>query len=219
MDLLSKLMVIRKSVEVFLKENSGYNYNYVSSHQVLEKIRPLMNDQNVLLIPRIISTTVTDFPTSKGTTKKFTEVVIHYQWINVDDQTQTLTIPFYAQGVDEGEKGIGKALTYGEKYFFLKFFNIPTDKFDPDAFQPLADYSCIEQPTEQPTQEKPLAKKTTVVKKPASTTTVATTPTAPATAVQMQYINRIAKEKGIKVPPDLTIATASQFITKLTGRP
>ena len=27
-----------------------------------------------------------------------------------------------------GEKGVGKALTYGKKYFLLKFFNIATDK-------------------------------------------------------------------------------------------
>ncbi|MNP04955.1 ERF superfamily protein [compost metagenome] len=44
--------------------------------------------------------------------------------------------PWYSQGVDiAGEKGVGKALTYGEKYFILKFFNIPTDKDDPDTFQ------------------------------------------------------------------------------------
>ena len=30
---------------------------------------------------------------------------------------------------------MGKALTYGEKYFLLKFFNIATDKDDPDSFQ------------------------------------------------------------------------------------
>ena len=40
---------------------------------------------------------------------------------------------FYGQGVDiSGEKGVGKALTYAEKYFLLKFFNIPTDEADPD---------------------------------------------------------------------------------------
>jgi hypothetical protein len=49
-------------------------------------------------------------------------------------------MPFYAQGVDiAGEKGVGKALTYGEKYFLLKTFNIATDKDDPDAFQEKAE--------------------------------------------------------------------------------
>lgn len=45
-------------------------------------------------------------------------------------------MPFYAQGIDtEGEKGVGKALTYAEKYFLLKQFNIATDTDDPDSFQ------------------------------------------------------------------------------------
>jgi hypothetical protein len=47
-----------------------------------------------------------------------------------------ITCTWYGQGVDiAGEKGVGKAMTYAEKYFMLKFFNIPTDKDDPDSFQ------------------------------------------------------------------------------------
>lgn len=54
-------------------------------------------------------------------------------------------IPWYAQGLDvEGEKGVGKLLTYGEKYLFLKLFNIATDKDDPDSFQ--------DTPKEEPTR-------------------------------------------------------------------
>ncbi|MNT28935.1 ERF superfamily protein [compost metagenome] len=57
-------------------------------------------------------------------------------WINADEPTEQIECPWYSQGVDiAGEKGVGKALTYGEKNFILKFFNIATDKDDPDAFQ------------------------------------------------------------------------------------
>jgi hypothetical protein len=57
-------------------------------------------------------------------------------WINADDPKEIIECIWYAQGVDiAGEKGVGKALTYAEKTFMLKFFNIPTDKDDPDSFQ------------------------------------------------------------------------------------
>jgi len=57
-------------------------------------------------------------------------------WVNIDDPSDTAKVSWYAQGVDlAGEKGVGKALTYAEKYFLLKTFNIATDKDDPDAFQ------------------------------------------------------------------------------------
>jgi hypothetical protein len=56
-------------------------------------------------------------------------------WVDTESGEE-LSIPWYGQGVDlAGEKGVGKALTYAEKYFILKQFNIPTDKDDPDAFQ------------------------------------------------------------------------------------
>jgi len=43
-------------------------------------------------------------------------------------------VRFYSQGVDlAGEKGVGKALTYAEKYFFMKYFHVPTGKDDPDS--------------------------------------------------------------------------------------
>jgi len=49
-------------------------------------------------------------------------------------------VNWYAQGIDlAGEKGPGKALTYAEKYFLLKFFNIATSADDPDTFQKKAE--------------------------------------------------------------------------------
>jgi hypothetical protein len=57
-------------------------------------------------------------------------------WVNAENPEETIECPWYGQGVDiAGEKGVGKALTYAEKYFILKQFNIATDKDDPDAFQ------------------------------------------------------------------------------------
>ncbi|MNI49325.1 ERF superfamily protein [compost metagenome] len=72
----------------------------------------------------------------KKTTTYFTELKLTMTWVNADDPSEIVECPWYSQGVDiAGEKGVGKALTYGEKYFILKFFNIPTDNDDPDAFQ------------------------------------------------------------------------------------
>ena len=42
---------------------------------------------------------------------------------------------FFSSGLNGDEKGVGSALTYAERYFFLKYFNVPTDDDDPDSFQ------------------------------------------------------------------------------------
>ena len=47
-----------------------------------------------------------------------------------------IRIPYFFTGIqDDSSKALGSALTYSERYFLLKFFNIPTDDDDPDKFE------------------------------------------------------------------------------------
>lgn len=145
MNLYQKLIEIRKTVPYLQKESNGPQYKYVSSSQVLSNIRAKMDELNVLLIPNVIDKTLhqssienVDPRTGivKRTTTYFTELNMCYTWMDADDPTQKMECVWYGQGIDiAGEKGVGKALTYAEKYFMLKFFNIATDTDDPDAHQ------------------------------------------------------------------------------------
>lgn len=145
LNLWQKMVEIRKVVTYLQKENDGAQYKYVSSSQVLTAVRAKMDELCVVLVPSIVSHKVgesvieffdsKDRP-SKRTTTYFTELDMSMTWVNGDNPSEKIECSWYAQGVDiAGEKGVGKALTYGEKYFMLRFFNIPTDKDDPDAPQ------------------------------------------------------------------------------------
>lgn len=103
-----------------------------------------MDEMGLLLIPSITDKHVTvdayEKKDNKGNAKRtvdyFTELGMVFVWINAEKPDEIIECKWYGQGVDTaGEKGVGKALTYAEKYFMLKFFNIPTDKDDPDSFQ------------------------------------------------------------------------------------
>lgn len=144
MNIYQKLIEVRKQVPYLQKESEGHQYKYTGSSQVLAAVRKKLDELGLLLIPRIISPNVltetvesTDkFGNPKKTTTYFTELHMTMTWVNAENPDETVECPWYAQGVDiAGEKGVGKALTYGEKYFMLKFFNIATDKDDPDSFQ------------------------------------------------------------------------------------
>ena len=144
MNIFQKLIEVRKTVPYLKKENVGYQYNFVSSSQVLGNLKQKMDELNVLLIPRVVGKKVTtdiyDKIDGKGNIKRtvdyLTELDMTFTWVNADNPSETIDCPWYGQGIDtSGEKGVGKALTYAEKYFMLKFFNIPTDKDDPDTFQ------------------------------------------------------------------------------------
>lgn len=136
MNIYEKLNEIHKAVGYIQKGQDGKQYKYVGSSDVLAAVRQHMNNQNLILLPAIQNATVKEFETKSGTLQIFTELTMTMTWVNAEKPEEKLGLPWYAQGMDlAGEKGVGKALTYGEKYFLLKFFNIATDKDDPDAFQ------------------------------------------------------------------------------------
>ena len=160
LNIYQKLIEVRKAVPYLQKENKGYQYNYVSSSQVLAGLKSKMDEMGLLLIPSVIEKSVTvdtyEKEDARGNTKRtvdyFTELEMVFTWVNAEKPDEKIECKWYGQGVDTaGEKGVGKALTYAEKYFMLKFFNIPTDKDDPDSFQSKQD----DEPTKAPPKQAP----------------------------------------------------------------
>jgi hypothetical protein len=135
MNIYQKLIEVRKSCKYLEKENQGHQFKFVSSSQTLGSLKEKMDELNLLLIPRVINKEVSDHTTKKGAHEYFTQLDMVFTWVNADKPEESVECPWVGQGLDSGEKGVGKAMTYAEKYFMLKFFNIPTDKDDPDSFQ------------------------------------------------------------------------------------
>jgi hypothetical protein len=134
MNLYEKLLLLQKEVTAITKdgENKNDKYNYVSGEAVLNVIRPKMDELGLLLAPAVRQTALHEGTTRSGTSRFMTEIWYDFTWVDVES-CDTLTYPWYAQGVDlAGERGVGKAATYAEKTFLLKFFHVPTDKDDPD---------------------------------------------------------------------------------------
>lgn len=151
MNLYQKLIEVRKEVPYLQKDSQmtqGQGYKYNSSSQVIGAVRKKLDELNILLITKIVDKRVTmdaiEFEEElkngktkpKRTTTYFTELDLMMVWVNGEDPKELIEIPWYGQGIDTaGEKGVGKALTYAEKTFLLKEFNIATDQMDVDAFQ------------------------------------------------------------------------------------
>lgn len=148
MNIYQKLIEVRKAVPYLQKEDKGAQYAYVGSSKVLSNVRSKMDELGLLLVPAVIGTKVSESVVEyiekdkygnekpKKTTTYFTELTLEMTWINAENPEEQIKVQWYGQGIDiAGEKGVGKALTYAEKYFLLKQFNIATDKDDPDSFQ------------------------------------------------------------------------------------
>ena len=158
---------MRKEVPYLQKESKGYQFNYTGSSLVLGSLKTKMDELGLLLIPRVVSKEVSEHETAKGGKEYFTELCMEFTWINADQPEETIVCSWYGQGLDNGEKGVGKAMTYAEKYFMLKFFNIATDKDDPDSFQQKhGEESPKSKDKPAPTQQKSQQKETPPPKAP-----------------------------------------------------
>lgn len=151
LNLFQKIADVKANIDGFTKDTKGYNYSYVSGSQVLHRIRNKMIENNLLLVPKTSEENykqidVTRFNKKAGreiTTSEFiVEMKLTYVWINADKPEEQFEVTFYAVGQqDDVSKAHGTALTYAERYFLMKFFNIPTDEDDADAKEKQEKYS------------------------------------------------------------------------------
>ena len=94
-----------------------------------------MNDLGLLLKQEVIdiSNDKNDYGTTTGMrSEMFTSIKMRFTWVDTDTGEKDENM-FIANGQNGWDKGLGSALTYGERYFLLKFFHIPSDEDDVDA--------------------------------------------------------------------------------------
>lgn len=134
MSIYKKLLQIQAAIAGLTKDANGNNGAYVSGNKVLVPVRAKMDELGVLLIPEVEEATFTrqDYQTKQGTkAEMFCALKIKFTWVDTETN-ETLVCNWASSGLNGWDKGYGSALTYGERYFLLKFFHIPTDRDDVD---------------------------------------------------------------------------------------
>lgn len=138
MSLVAKLAELQKRVRGLGKDAQNGQYDYVSGSKVLNVIRPAMDELGILLVQEVKDVTAIrqDYQLGNGKVKSemFICAKMLFTWIDSESEGK-LSCEFFATGQNGWDKGIGSALTYGERYFLLKFFHIATDEDDVDRPQ------------------------------------------------------------------------------------
>lgn len=142
LNIYQKLLEIQKKIIGLGKDKAANSYKYVTGDKVLEHIKPLMNEYGLLLKQEVLSieNVKIDYKTGIGTqyekpkSEINSKVMMKFTWVDVatGDKDENL---FGANGQNDWDKGVGSALTYGERYFLLKYFHIATDEDDVDNDQ------------------------------------------------------------------------------------
>ena len=135
-----KLLELQRAVVGLTKDKSGNSYQYVSGDKLLGIVRPKMDELCLLLVPEVEESSFTrqDYTlydkngNPKPKNEMFCALKLKFTWIDAETG-QSLECHWASSGMNNWDKGLGSALTYGERYFLLKFFHIATDKDDVDA--------------------------------------------------------------------------------------
>ena len=135
MSIYKKLHTIQSKVNGLGKDKQAQTYKYVTGDKVLGEIKPLMNELGLLLKQEILSidNVRQDYATKNNPNKSEinSKVMMRFTWVDIDTGEKDENL-FGANGQNDWDKGVGSALTYGERYFLLKFFHIATDEDDID---------------------------------------------------------------------------------------
>lgn len=136
LNLRQKLAVIQNEVRGLGKNADQRTYQYVTESKVLEHIKPRMAELGLLLNTEVtdVANQRIDYATNSGSVKSamFTRVKMRFTWIDCDSD-ETLVSEWAGIGMNDWDKGFGSAITYGHRYYLLKFFHIATDADDVDA--------------------------------------------------------------------------------------
>jgi len=124
--LLQRLALVQGDVDYIQKEKKqGMRYSIVSHDAVTAKVRPLMVKYGVLYYPLNISMAQVGNRTQMQMTVRF---------VNVDDRHDFIDVETAGYGIDESDKGPGKAISYSVKYALLKCLGLESGD-DPDEDQ------------------------------------------------------------------------------------
>lgn len=150
MNLVQKLAKIRDISDVVKKNKKGYNYTYADVTVILANVTAGMKKYGVSLIPCIVPGTATIGQNVISNTKvsktgeafesKTTEMIFAaemvYRWINDEDPTDTLEVPWFTTGsMSDPSQAMGAAMTYNMRTFLTSFFQIAQSDNDVDAYR------------------------------------------------------------------------------------
>lgn len=128
------LQTVAKNLTV--DTGSGKGYKAVSERDIIDAVKPIEIKHGVYSFPykrEIVESQMLEQETKYGVrTQFYTKLETTYRFVNVDEPSEFIDITSFSVGLDSGDKGDGKAMTYADKYALMKAYKISTGD-DPDA--------------------------------------------------------------------------------------
>lgn len=120
MNIYQRLHAVMQEVDYVQKQKAkadGLKYNYVSHDAVTAKVREPLVKWGVIYYPQEMTT---------AQDGNRTTVTLKLRFVNIDKPEEYIETPSFGYGIDNQDKGPGKAISYAVKYALLKSFGLET---------------------------------------------------------------------------------------------
>lgn len=125
-NLFQRLHAVQEEVDYIQKEKkAGMRYSIVSHDAVTAKVRPVLHKHRVLYYPVALQSSQDGNRTA---------VTMGIRFVNIDNPADFIDVPSLGYGIDDQDKGPGKAISYAVKYALLKTLGLESGD-DPDLDQ------------------------------------------------------------------------------------
>ena len=132
-----ELGTVAKNLTVQASKTSSYKA--VGERDIIDAVKPLEHKYGVVSFPvsrEILDDEIlqTENEYQGKVTKKTTfyiKIRTKYRFVNIEKPDEYIETETISDGIDSGDKGGGKAMTYGDKYALMKVYKISTGE-DPD---------------------------------------------------------------------------------------
>lgn len=112
------------------RRNDQQGYAFRGIDDVYNMVHPLMSKHQVFCIPRMLAQDTSERITATGTTLRFVQLSMAYDFFAPDGSHVTAEV--MGEAMDAGDKASNKAMSAAHKYALLQTFCIPTGDV-PDA--------------------------------------------------------------------------------------
>ena len=116
---------MQKVTYIQKEKKQGMRYSIVSHDSVTAKVRPALLEEGVIYYPISVQSS------QHGNRTECNMIV---RFVNVDKPDDCLQVETFGYGIDDQDKGPGKAMSYAVKYALLKTLGLETGD-DPDEDQ------------------------------------------------------------------------------------
>lgn len=138
LNIFQRIHGVMKDVKYIQKSEKKVNgmFTFVSHDSVVAALHGPLVKHGIVVIPSIHEITQQD---------NRTMVKLAVGFVNIDDPKDQIAVISCGYGIDNGDKGIGKAVSYAYKYAMLKTFCLETgDDPDQDAEATYEPPKCLE---------------------------------------------------------------------------